>query len=404
MFHLPEPNMPGNISLAWAINVGHAQLGARLEAYVETKAAITAFKACVRHTTIHSMSQLAPELVEIIADALKDTVYLRKVPQWLSERKCLLNECRSRDHFTKAERYDCLLDVLMEVDYDLCSDDEDDYLLEQGMEIHDEIVLSHLDKITIPASGKRTIGRFARCKEVGLARCSFLINAAGLIGYVCHQILVQDFNIRPYFTVLKSYHDDDYPTFESARISAYLTVSIVDSSLASEPGSAMASYTVENELDRATVLQGVSNDLGQRFKAATKALRLEAPHTYITAESERLSDLEGDILSDEESNPDEGNMADQDMGPTRDSVVLSEANNEDGDKVTDENMGHKGDIDSGHVGSEARGKRAIVNNARKVKKHCLDCGTEFCQGEYKAQAPKLMMLGSGDLPAYSVYY
>ncbi|KAL8737242.1 MAG: hypothetical protein Q9181_001861 [Wetmoreana brouardii] len=376
--------MRSNISLAWAINVGHAQLGARLEAYVETKAAITTFKACVRHTTIYSMSQLAPELVEMIADALKDTAYLQRAHQWLSERKCLLHECRPRDHFTKAERYDILAGVFLGVEYeleDLASDEEDDYLWDTGMETHDDIVFSHLDKITLPASGKGFIPRFARCKE----------------------ILVQDFNIRPYFTILKSYSDEEYPNIQSAKVSAYLTVSIVEVPLSSKPGPERASYTVENELDRASVIQGVSNELGQRFKTATKALRLEAAHTYITAESGSLSELEGDICSDEASNPGGGNVADQNIGPTGDNMVSDETNDEDGHKMADEDMGLKDDVNSDQVKSEAQEKCATVDNARKVKTLCLECGTEVCQGQYKAQEPKLMMLGSGDLSAYSVY-
>lgn len=38
----------------------------------------------------------------------------------------------------------------------------------------------------------------------------------------------------------------------------------------------------------------------------------------------------------------------------------------------------------------------------KYKTVCVDCGSDICEGQYKCGKPELMMLGSGELRAYSV--
>lgn len=58
--------MDGKISLAWAVEVDYCQLGARLEAYVETKAQITTFRACVLRSVFKAVSAMPPELVEMV--------------------------------------------------------------------------------------------------------------------------------------------------------------------------------------------------------------------------------------------------------------------------------------------------------------------------------------------------
>jgi len=194
------------------------------------------------------------------------------------------------------------------------------------------------------------------------------------------QIFAEDFGIRPYFTILMSHsYDHDYAELESAEISAYLAVAIVQAPVTSKPGPSMASYTVQQVLEPTIVLQGVAEDTEQRFKAAVKALRLEAPHTQITVKDVDATYGRPDLSSDDE--------ADVDL---------------DGDNVEDEE-GNDGGDEMALAGSERHCCHCSCRRRpTKLKTICLDCGRDICQGRYEAQKPKLMMLGSGELEAYSV--
>jgi len=149
--------MQDAITLAWAIRVDHAQLGARLEAYVETKAAISTLRACIAHSDIPSMSNLPPELVAMIVGTLKDLIYLLKIQDWNTARRCLLNDCSFKDHFTEEELWD--------LDYDSRYEEE---LMPESMDIHQDTVHTHLRKIT-PLASNNVVPKFARCIEVSIA-------------------------------------------------------------------------------------------------------------------------------------------------------------------------------------------------------------------------------------------
>ncbi len=192
------------------------------------------------------------------------------------------------------------------------------------------------------------------------------------------QIFAEDFGIRPYFTVLKSHSDyDGYPEFVSAETFAYLAIPIVQAPITSKPGSSNASYTVQHAIEPTMVFQGVSEDTEQRFKTAVKALRLEIPHTQITVTDLDVRHEWHDLSSDDE--------ADVDL---------------DGDDVED----GKGDEQGDEVVLGRSGGTCCHCSCRKrpLKTICLDCGRDICQGRFEAQKPKLMMLGSGEMEAYSV--
>jgi len=190
------------------------------------------------------------------------------------------------------------------------------------------------------------------------------------------QIFAADFGIRPYFTVLKSHsYDHYYADLELAEVSGYLAILIVKAPIASKPGPSNASYTVQQAIEPTIVLQGVSQDTEQQFKMAIKALRLEAPHTQITVKDDDAAYICHDHSSCEEEDVSLG-------GHNGD----AEEGNEGGDKVE---LGRYGALDC-HW------------RCATLKKHCLDCGRDICQGRYEAQRPSLMMLGSGELEAYSI--
>ncbi|KAL8659307.1 MAG: hypothetical protein Q9202_007189 [Teloschistes flavicans] len=81
--------MDNVMSFGWAVDTYHAQLGARLEAYVATKAALTTLRVSIRHSATSSMRQTSPEITEMISNALKDSVYNDLIGRWNHESKCI---------------------------------------------------------------------------------------------------------------------------------------------------------------------------------------------------------------------------------------------------------------------------------------------------------------------------
>ena len=83
-------SIPKNsIIIAWATPVNLAQLGARLEAYVETKAAMTTFRLAARHSALAILHNLPEEIMEMIAGNVRDSVFRKKWRTWTRIGKCL---------------------------------------------------------------------------------------------------------------------------------------------------------------------------------------------------------------------------------------------------------------------------------------------------------------------------
>ena len=397
--------MDSKISLAWAVSANYAQLGARLEAYVETKPTITTFRACLPRSPIPSVSNIPLEVIETIEGALKDMAYFPKVRDWLKDCKCIRNECGFRDHFPD--------------DDDVSIDSEDDITWGERCERHQEIIDDHVHKVTHPASDP-IVGKFARCKEVshyarflaGLCSCS------EANGAWTTQVFAKDFGVRPYFTVLPSYtYHDFYAEFESAEIFAYLARPIVKAPVTSQPGPNNASYTVRQVLDPARVRRGLSKINERQFKRAVKALRLEAAHTSVTVEidrdGQRRMDCEGrcrrcgychNVGSDEEpDDAEEGNEMEQGEGEQEEGNEEQDGKEEDGEDGNEED-GEDGNEEDGEDEEETAHHHAGVSQKPLIeyKTHCIDCGSEECQGSFKVQKPELMFLGSGELETYNV--
>ena len=182
-FSLPDPffrsTMDGKISLAWAIQFDHAQLAARLEAYVETKAPIRTLIACLSRLELPSKRQIPGEVMLVIAGALEDAVYRPKIRRWTRARKCYQGECKTLDHFTRGELdgFDWIDrvhprkidDYMGEEAYDKHQETLnkiDDYMGEEAYDKHQETLNTYLRKISSSVSD-RVVSRFARCKEVG---------------------------------------------------------------------------------------------------------------------------------------------------------------------------------------------------------------------------------------------
>ena len=141
------------IHLAWAVPVNHARLGARCEAYIETRASITTFKICSEKSKL--LSVLPGEVIGLITDELTDLVYVEKMVYWLCAQNCVTGKCTTKDHFTKDEMQDYYRDFCDDRGKpggDSPCSDFDNYLEEwtrqDAEERHDPTVESHKTKIT----------------------------------------------------------------------------------------------------------------------------------------------------------------------------------------------------------------------------------------------------------------
>ena len=148
--------MGHHIDIAWALKIDHAQLGARLEAYVESKSAITILRACLLRLNLPSNSSIPPEISQMIVDELRIASYKPKIYKWHQGRRCVQDECNLLGHFTRKE--------LADLDYD-CSNPAQEYLWEERREIHDSRVKKYLQRFK-PSKSQTLMERFAICKAV----------------------------------------------------------------------------------------------------------------------------------------------------------------------------------------------------------------------------------------------
>ena len=95
-----DPILQNHVNLAWATPFHLAQLGARLEAYAETKAAITTFRFAARSKFL---SKLPEEIISNIADKVRDTVVRHKMIKWTKINSCLSNTCTSSSHLRRSD-------------------------------------------------------------------------------------------------------------------------------------------------------------------------------------------------------------------------------------------------------------------------------------------------------------
>lgn len=83
-----------DLLMAWAIPIDTKLAGARLEAYVESKAAIFTFKTCIQHPhSGQALAKLSTELVEIIASHLRQSIFEEHLEWWTVSERCCLAEC-----------------------------------------------------------------------------------------------------------------------------------------------------------------------------------------------------------------------------------------------------------------------------------------------------------------------
>ena len=160
--------MEVDILLGWAIPVDDTALGARLEAYAETKAAITTFRLCVQKVKnpTSGMGQLSPEVTELIVARVRDAVFDARMQDWAKIHGCVRKVCRNSHHFNETELANLSAgDELL--DYDgrdgpRCTLDD----IAAAEVRHGDAVQKHLIKLKGRRNKVQQIDRFTKCKNV----------------------------------------------------------------------------------------------------------------------------------------------------------------------------------------------------------------------------------------------
>ena len=136
--------MSDQLIIAWATEVDPCQLGARLEAYSETKSAIKAF--------MDLKIPLPAEVIESITNAVKDQAYMKIIGSWLQAESCYDACCTIKSHFSAQELHD---EANIGCDWNV--DPIDISCLDvEFEERHHNAVVSHLAKMNPSGRGEKT--------------------------------------------------------------------------------------------------------------------------------------------------------------------------------------------------------------------------------------------------------
>lgn len=141
--------------------VSVAQLGARLFAYTETKAPITAFRLATRVTGFTACNKLPEEVKSSIASEIRDIAYKQRMKEWVKISKCLANTCTTLSHVPQAD----VDSLALMVSSNYAEDDE--WLAEQfadaAYDAHQKAVRRHCGQL-MKLNGT---SRLAKCAKVG---------------------------------------------------------------------------------------------------------------------------------------------------------------------------------------------------------------------------------------------
>lgn len=151
------------IGLGWTLRChDEAQLAARIEAYVDTKAAILEFKWCLenREKSSQPLPDLPPEIRLMIDASLRDMAYQTTRPWCFFAKKCTFNLCGVLDHFTK--------DELARADPRKL-ESPDEHMWNGSRVRHEGAVDSYLTPLMSPVSHSHhswRVERFFQCRKV----------------------------------------------------------------------------------------------------------------------------------------------------------------------------------------------------------------------------------------------
>ncbi|KAL8724911.1 MAG: hypothetical protein Q9181_006623 [Wetmoreana brouardii] len=241
-----------NLTIAWAAQVSLAQLGARLTAYMDTRATITAFRFIAQHAPLAVFRNLPEEMLSMIATVVRDQEFQRNMKRWVQVDNCLANTCTTLSHVPVEELNDF---------YDFCTNNLSEGRL--ALDFEDLVPERHVD----------TIFEWSHDLEC--------LDGATEIAK-CVRAFTREFGIRPYFMLNRSYEDSYFP-FEIDD-KAYLILPLVQAPISSSYGEETTSFAVDSTVDFSlitplTVIQR------QKFQTAVAVLN---HHAYDAKEDESI--------------------------------------------------------------------------------------------------------------------
>lgn len=82
--------MSNTVRLAWAVPVSAHILGARMEAYVESKATISTVRLCAQYAnpSLTPLARLPAELLNQIVRHVSDSIFEERLSDWVDMCKC----------------------------------------------------------------------------------------------------------------------------------------------------------------------------------------------------------------------------------------------------------------------------------------------------------------------------
>lgn len=192
-----------HVLLAWATPVDASNLGARIEAYCATKAALFALNLCLQKpyassTFTGNYPHLPLEVFDIIAMHARDAAFDERSRDWRKLHECLSGRCCASSHFERCE----MEAIYHEEDLPPSDYESDDGSLDSfwqetmddlsqrppSQERHLSRVAKHIAKITGSEDASNRPSRFSRCKKVILHPLQPLDDSADYRLDVCQRL------------------------------------------------------------------------------------------------------------------------------------------------------------------------------------------------------------------------
>ncbi|KAL8999628.1 MAG: hypothetical protein Q9169_001588 [Polycauliona sp. 2 TL-2023] len=246
-----------NVFFAWAAQVSVAQLGARVVAYTDTKRSVTALRLLAQRGGATGLGALPAEVIELIAQELRESVFQREIRTWIKRTRCLTDTCMPLSHFSRRE---ALQNGLQ---------DDSGQALERRLagiadDRHGDIKV-HMAYILMSGTSLEGDSKFGQQVRV----------------------FAQDFGIRPYFLIKKSWEHTSGSYVDSANSAeAYLMLTVIRTPIEASIGDEVACFSIKQAID-VSLLADLSEEQRQRFSQAATVLKLHG-YDKDADESERF--------------------------------------------------------------------------------------------------------------------
>ena len=148
--------MKNRLSLVWATEVDAFQLGARLEAYADTRPAIEAFRLCDL--------KLPAEVIDMVIDEVRYLAYVENIGPWLEARRCYKATCTPESHYTVQELHD-YFSIGCSAAEDIEKDLNELGLSDASRVRHNSLINTYIPKF-LPRSRLDQTDKFDVCQQV----------------------------------------------------------------------------------------------------------------------------------------------------------------------------------------------------------------------------------------------